>query len=225
MSDFPESPQDPFVSAQVVEKRGMSGGTKVLLVLGIIFLVCIVVCCGGGIIASFVIGQAAKDMVTEDPVVIAQRQADTLDIQIPDAFEPQASMDMAFAGMRFMIMVIYEGQSAGDSLVLVGIGETLANMPEQDMERQIQDSLRQQGIGEVPSETGATWEMETKEFAIGNEPVEFLYRTEKNEDEEPYRYHVTGTVTGKEGPVLVTLTVSADTMTEEEIDGMIESIQ
>lgn len=223
MSDFPESPQDTFVTPQVVEKRGMSGGTKVLLVLGIIFLIFIVVCCGGGIIASFVIGRAANDMVTKDPVEIAQRQADTLDIEIPDIFEPQVSMDMAFAGMRFMITVNYVGQSAGDSLVLVGIGETLADMPEQNKEQQIQDILRQQGIG--PPDPGVKWEIETKEFMIGDKTVEFLYRTEKVEDGEPVRYHVTGTVTGKRGPVLVVLTVSAESMTEEEIDAMIESIK
>jgi hypothetical protein len=36
---------------------------------------------------------------------------------------------------------------------------------------------------------------------------------------------VTGTVTGKHGPVLVVLAVSAEEMSVEEIDAMIESIK
>ncbi len=223
MSDFPEPPQNAYVSPQVVEKRGMSGSAKVLLILGVIFLICVVVCCGGGIIASFMVGRAMEDMVTNDPVEVARRQAETLDIEIPAAFEPESSIDMAFAGTRLMIMVIYDGQDSGDSLVLVGIGDMLADMPEQEMERQIQDSLRQHGIGQP--DPGAKWEVETREFTIGDETVEFLYRTEKNEDDEPVRYHVTGAVTGKAGPVLVIITASAETMSEEEIDGMIESIK
>jgi len=223
MSDFPEPPQNTFVNPQMVEKRGMSGGTKVLLILGIVFLVCVLVCCGGVIIATFFVGKAVQDMVTTDPVEVARRQADTIDIEIPEVFTPQSSIDMAFAGTRLMIMVIYQGQAPGDSLALVGIGDMLADQPQAQMERQIQDSLQQQGVGQP--DPGTKWEMEPKEFTIGGKTVEFLYRTEKNENDEPVRYHVTGTVTGKQGPVYVVLSVSAEKMSEEEIDGMIKSIK
>ncbi len=250
MSDFQEPPQNAYVSPQVVEKRGMSTGAKVLLILGVIFLLCVLLCCGGGIIVSYMAGKYMEDAVTEDPVVVAQRKSEILDIELPESFEPQASVDMSVpvTGQSLMTFVVYSGQSSEDSIVLVGIGEMLANMPQQDIQQQIDNELRKQGIGQP--ESGTQWEIEEKEFTIGGEPKTFVYRTAKNlehapevedveqdedavqvedavqeEDGEPTRFHVTGTVKGKRGPVLVLITADAETLSEEEIDQIIESIK
>jgi len=224
MSDFSQPPQDPYVSPQTVEKPGMSSGAKLLLILGILFLLCVVVCCGGLAIVGWQARAYMEDAVSTDPAVIDQRRAELLDVQVPEGFRPEMSIDMKvpMTDSRLMTIVAYE-ESAGNTFVLVGIGDILSDMPEEQMEQEIDKSLRQQGIGQP--EAGVDWEVAEKEFTIGDKPSTFTYRTAKNEEGEPTRFHVTGTVDGKRGPVLIVLTVDAETMSEEEIDQVIESIK
>lgn len=224
MSDFDQPPQDPYVNPQAVEKQGMSSGAKLLLILGILFLLCVLLCCGGIGVLMYQASSYMKDAFTNDPVKIDQRRAELLDIEIPEGFAPEVSIDMKVPMMdsRLMTIVAYSG-GAGNSLVLVGVGDMLSDMSKEDMEREIEKSLQQQGLGQ-PS-PGAEWESEDKEFQIGGKPVIFNYRTVKNEDGEPTRFHVTGTVDGKRGPVLVTLTADAKTLSEDQIDQVIKSIK
>ena len=225
MSDFPESPQDPYVSPQMVEKRGMSSGAKLVLILLILFLLCVLVCCGGMALIFWRASAYMKDAITDDPVVIKQRQAEMLEIDVPESFAPEISIDMKvpMTDQRLMTFVVYSGQSPGDSLVLVGVGDMLSDMPQEDMEQQIEDSLRQQGIGQP--QPGTEWTTKTKEFTIGGEPTTFVYRTETNEDGEPTQHHVTGTIPGKRGPVAVIITAREETLSEEDIDKIVESIK
>ena len=222
MSNFP---QDPYVTPQVVEKRGMSSGTKVLLILGILFLLCVLLCCGGGIVVSFMASKYAKDAVSLDPAVIAQRRSEILDIEIPEPFTPQTSMDMTvpMTDQRLMMIISYTGQSPADTITLVGIGELMAGQPEQQMRQQIEQSLQQQGIGRQDS-TGQ-WEAKEKEFTIAGKPTTFVFRIAKDENNEPKRFDASGMVTGKRGPVLITISADAETLSEEQIDKIIESIK
>ena len=224
MSDFPNAPQDPYASPQAAQKPGMSSGAKLLLILGILFLLCVILCCGG---MAFVFWRASaymEDAVSTDPATIDQRRGELLEIQVPEGFKPEMSIDMAvpFTDSRLMTIVGYEGNS-GNSFVLVGIGDILSDMPKEQMEQEIDNSLRQQGIGQP--DPGTDWEVSEKEFDIGGKPTKFAYHTAKNEDGEPTRYHVTGMVDGKRGPVLIVLTVDVDEMSEEEIGQIIESIK
>ncbi len=222
MSNFP---QDPYVTPQVVEKRGMSSGTKVLLILGIVLLICILLCCGGMALFGFFAARYAKDAVSQDPVVIAQRQAEILDIELPESFSPVASMDMKvpMVDRRMMLTVSYKGPLPGDSIVLVGIGEVLAGQPEDQMRRQIDQSLRQQGIG--GQNTTGQWEAKEKEITIAGKPTKFSFQIAKNDQGEPKQFQVSGMVSGKRGPVLVMISADAQTLNEEQIDRILQSIQ
>ena len=224
MSDFPQSPQDPYVSPQTVEKQGMSSGAKLLLILGILFLLCVLVCCGGIALVGWKASAYMEDAISTDPIKIEQRRAELLDMEIPEGFTPTTSIDMVvpMTDKRLMTIVAYEGVSES-SFTLVGIGDMLADMPQEEMEREIDNSLRQQGIGQP--DPGTQWDSAEKEFVIGGKPTKFTYRSVKNEDGEPTRFHVTGTVKGKRGPVLVILTADAETLSEETIDQVIESIK
>jgi hypothetical protein len=224
MSDFPQSPQDPYVSPQAVEKPGMSSGAKLLLILGILFLLCALVCCGGIAIVGYQASAYMEDAVSADPVTIEQRRAELLDMSVPEGFAPEVSVDMKvpMTDSRLMTIVTYQS-GPGNSLVLVGVGDMLSDMPKEQMEQEIENSLQQQGIGQPTP--GTEWNTADKEFEIGGKPTKFIYRTAKNEDGEPTQFHVTGTVDGKRGPALVIISANAETLSEEEIDQVIESIK
>ncbi|MHB8899707.1 MAG: hypothetical protein ACYC6Y_13245 [Thermoguttaceae bacterium] len=219
------STDDQYVAPEVVEKRGMSGGAKILIVLGIVFLLCILVCCGGGILVSVLASRWAKEAVSLDPAVIAQRQSEILDLQIPQSFRPQTSVDMAvpMTNNRLMRIVSYAGPSAADSITLVEIGELMAGQPEQQMRQQIEQSLQQQGIG--PQDSPGQWETHQKEYTIAGKPASFTFRIGKDEKGNPTRLEASGMVAGKSRPVLVTVSVGADTLNEEQVDEMIRSIR
>lgn len=223
MSDVPP-PQDPFVSPQAVEKKGMSSGAKLLLILAILFLLCVLVCCGGIGILMYQASAYMKDAFTEDPAIIDQRCAELLDIDVPEGFAPKVSIDMKvpMTDSRLMTIVAYES-GARNSLVLVGVGDMLSEMSKEDMEREIENSLQQQGLGQPTP--GAKRESESREYQIGDKPVTFNWQTVKNENDEPTAFHVTGTVDGKRGPVLVTISADAETLSQEEIDQVIRSIK
>lgn len=225
MSDFPQSPQDPYVSPQAAEKPGMSSGAKLLLILGILFLLCVLVCCGGGGILAYLVSQDVKNKISEDPVVIAQQQSEMLDIEIPDSLEPLVSVDgtIPLVGTHLMTLVVYAAAASEDSLVLVEVGEMLSGMPQQELDQQIDDALREQGVGR-PS-PGTEWDTTEKEFEIDGKPTKFICRTARNEDGEPIRFYVTGTVDGNRGPVVVIISANAETFSEEQIDQIIESIK
>lgn len=222
MSNFP---QDPYVAPQVVEKQGMSTGAKVLLILGIVFLVCLLLCCGGGIVLSLMASKYAKNAVSQDPAVIAQRQSEIVDLEIPESFKPQVSMDMKvpMTGQPFMMFVTYTGPSAGDMITLVGIGEFLAGQSEEQIRLQMEQSLRQQGLGS--QDTTGQWEVKEKELTIAGKPTKFTFRVAKDEQGEPKRFEASGMVTGKRGPVLVTISAAPETLSEEQIDKILQSIK
>lgn len=225
MSDFPESPQNTFVNPQMVEKRGMGSGAKVLIILGIVFLLCVLVCCGGGILFSFMASAYVKDAFTDDPAKIEQRRAEVLDVKIPEPFTPQVSLDMKvpMSDDRFMMYVVYQGPSSEETIVLVEVGKLLAESSQDNMEQEIENSLHDQGIGQPTP--GVNWEITSKEYTIGGEKVTFTFRTEKDEDGEPVRFHTTGMVPGKRDPVFVIITAEAKTLSEEQIDEIIQSIK
>ncbi len=222
MSNFP---QDPYVAPQVVEKQGMSTGAKVLLILGIVFLVCLLLCCGGGIVVSLMASKYAKNAVSQDPVVIAQRQSEIIELEIPESFKPQVSMDMKvpMTGQPFMMFVTYTGPSAGDTITLVGIGEFLAGQSEEQIRLQMEQSLRQQGLGS--QDTTGQWEVKEKELTIAGKPTKFTFRVAKDEKGEPKRFEASGMVTGKRGPVLVTISAAPETLSEEQVDKILQSIK
>ncbi len=229
MSNFPPPPQDEFVAPQVVEKQGMSGGARVLLVLGGIFGLCLLLCCGGVITLAIkgpkLVEDYVDNAVSEDPVVIAQRREELLDIDIPESFKPKGSMDVVipFVDKRAMMIVAYEGDPSSNSVVLVGLGDAFSEMSPEEMEIKIKESLEKEGLGQP--ENDANLENKTKNFTIGGRKTTFVYGTEVDEEGNAIRFHVTGTVRGKQAPVFVMITADADKFSEEDLDKIIESIE
>ena len=82
----------PDEQMQATPKRGMSGGAKTLIILGIVFGGLIVLCCGG-IIGYF--AYYAGNMLSEDADTIARlTQEEIVQIDIPEELAPRRSMNI-----------------------------------------------------------------------------------------------------------------------------------
>ena len=86
-------PMNPYDSPES-GKPGMSGTAKVLMVFGIGFVVLAVLCCGGVGFFGYWGYNLAKNAMSQDPETIRRVTDEIVTIAIPDAFEPQMSMDM-----------------------------------------------------------------------------------------------------------------------------------
>lgn len=87
--DQPQTPQD--WSQQPAPKPGMSTGKKVLVILGIIFAVLLVICCGGGVGLMWWGKSYVEDAASKDPKVVAAKTDEITQISVPPALKPMAT--------------------------------------------------------------------------------------------------------------------------------------
>lgn len=196
------------VQFEPVPRPGMSGTTKVLLILGGVGGLCLLVCCG---VAGF-IGWKAKNSMSDDPVVITKLSQSIVEMDIPADFTPKQSMDM-FGVMK---MAIYTAPKHG-MLMLIGFGKMFADPQQQE---QMKQQMKQQH-GPKDQKVLST---ETKEVEIGGKKVPFEFaKTEDTGSHEKFE-QVNGFFPGKEGPVVLMLLIPEDEYDEEEVLKMLQSI-
>ncbi len=203
----------------------MSTAAKVLLILAGLGGVAVLLCCGGGILMMYWGKSYIKDAVTEDPAKIAARAEKMLSLDIPQGFRPQMSMDMTipFSHRSMMTWVAYEEEKTNSTITLVTIGQAFPQQNRDQMLREVQQSLRQQGVGARQDTSG--WTTQQKTFTVRGKEVTFAYRCNAQDDQEPTRYEVLGWVPGKDGPVMINISADAKTLDEKAIDRLIESIR
>lgn len=224
----PPPPSDQFQSQpqapgweQPPEKKGMGTGCKVFLILGIIFLVLILLCCGG----LMWFGSRVAKGFSDDPEVVRSVTDEMLGIDIPDGLTPGGSMEMdvPFVG-NMMTFVIWNDTASQSMLVLAQMGPMFAEQQnQQQMQQQLEQSLSQQGQGaEFNVEN---YQASQREVQIRGEPVTFTIATGDDRDTGAPRIQVTGMIPDDDGPIMVMFTGDADVYPEDAIVEMLESIE
>ncbi len=206
---------------QPVQKKGMSTGVKVLLVLGIVFGCLGLLCCGGMVM----VGMWAKGLVSEDPVVVAQVTDDIVGIDIPDQLKPAVSVDakVPFSGQQLMRVTVHADEETGSALVLVGLGQMMVNQDQEEMRRSIDTQLQGQQVeGQEDIMIESSY---IKELEINGERAEFKISKGTGRQTQTPRIQVVGVFQGKTGPVMLMFNGHADKFSEEQIIEMLESIE
>lgn len=149
---FDEAHDEGDVS-RAAPKKGMSTGAKVAIILGIVFGVCLLVCCGVGGYFANKVGNA----MTQDPAKIATIQQSMLTaIEIPADYTPRMAMDFSLAGQGMKMAVYSPGSgpepSPSEMLMLMSMNITA---DEAQMQQQMEQSMggQQNQIQEESSET------------------------------------------------------------------------
>jgi hypothetical protein len=200
-------------------KSGMSGGMKLLLILGGVGGFVLLLCCGG---VGFIFYKA-KNLITTDPDTIRERTQSIATIEILPGFKPALSMD--FVAMRW---VQYQGDEDENSmLMLMEFGNAMmqGNNPHQReaMLRQMREQQLQQG-GHAQQEIEAE-ETQTREFMIGGRKVPFTFIKGKSEEEGKAVRQVTGSFTTAGGVAMLMLAVPEEKYDEAAVIRMLESIR
>ena len=223
------STQNPYVDPNEMHiqppKKGMSGGTKALLIVGIIFGLLILLCCGGLVGLGIYGASYFSDAMSQDPAVIAECTAQFVEMEIPPQFAPVMSFDMTipFSGEALMVWVVYADEPSGSMLMMASLGAVMVAQNQEDVQRQLKESMRQQGL--AAGEDVDEWESSVREIEVRGEPTAFTFAVGKNTETEAQRIEVSGMFEGQSGPVMLILSADAAVIDEEAVVEMIESIK
>jgi hypothetical protein len=202
----------------------MSTGTKVVLILLIVFGGLALLCCGGGVLAFVYFNKS----VSADPKVIGQVTQQIARIDIPAALKPTGSFDMKvpFTGQRIITGVVYIDNSSNSSLFLAALGAQGSQTNRDQMRRQMEQSFRQQGFN-VQADQPGDWESHgyEKEIEVRGQKATFQFTQRKEAKTGATRIDVVGTFPGDEGPTMLILSADTKVVSEEQAVQMLQSIK
>ena len=220
---------DPYQSEQgypgQTSPPGMSSGTKALLIVLIVLGILMLLCCGVAGVFFFSVGKWAQDAMSQDPVRIRATTQEMVDMDLPAELQPQMMLDMKvpFTGQRFMTWAVFRDDASDSQLLLVGIGEGMPRQSEEQMRREIQNSLRQQGdsgVEEMRVENARDYEVEIQGSRAVFQISEGVGRTSGRP-----RIQASGVFEGKSGPVMLLLDADAEAFSEERVVEILDSIE
>jgi len=233
MASDPFQPYDSPHAAGPMEKKGMSPGTKLLIILAIVLLLLILLCCGGlvlfGVVGGSYVGEAINTYINEsmstDPQVIRQVTDRIVSIDVSEELQPVQSMEMKvpFTDAPMMTLVTYADESQQCILVLIAFGPHLAGQNEEQMQKQMEQALRNQGMD--PEANITISERYERQIEVRGRPVTFFFAKGENTDSGRERIQVAGTFEGRNGTVMLMVFADPETLSEDEIVGTIESIK
>ena len=215
----------PDMTSEVTQpppKTGMSGGAKLLIILGVGGGILVLLCCGGAIGTMVYMGTS---MVSDKPDVVVAKTDEIIQIEIPDQLEPKMSFDfkVPFSGQRVMLWTVYLDEETQSVLILFAMQNASASGDPEEMRRAMDQQLSQQGMG--GQEEIRIEESYTKDVEIRGEKATFTISKGVGEDSGKPRIQVMGVFKGETGAVILMLNVDAEKYTEEEVIEMLDSIE
>ncbi|MFH1266140.1 MAG: hypothetical protein ABIK89_10460 [Planctomycetota bacterium] len=208
---------------QPPQKKGLGCGCKLLILFGVLSVLLVVACCGGGIW----MGMHFSNSVSEDPDVAVAVTEKMVRMDIPAELEPVGSLNVTWplTGGTIIVGAAYADESTQSLLVLASFGSIFAEeMQQQEMLDQLdQDVLQAKGL--VPVVNVQDWETHEKEIEVRGQPVTFSFSVGQDVDSEAQRIEVNGTFEGEDGPVKFWFRADAEKFDEDTIVKTIESIR
>ncbi|MGD0896250.1 MAG: hypothetical protein ABR915_00355 [Thermoguttaceae bacterium] len=206
-------------------KTGMGCGAKLLILLGVLFLLLILVCCGG----FFGFTYWVKNSVTTDANAVRTATEEITSIDVPAALEPAGAMNLhvPMSGRLIMVLVAFadKGPHKNDLLVLIASGEFLDEQTQSKVREAFQQSLAQQGIQQEGQEQLKNRQSSVEERVIRGQAARFTIIKGVGANTGRQRIEVQGTFQGKTGAAALMLQADADRISEADVLKMLDSIK
>jgi hypothetical protein len=171
----------------------MSRGVKIaLVVIGIV----LVLCCIGGVATYFITARAVGQAFTTDSKQAAKIGHEIVDYTLPSGYQEQGGIKMV--GIKMVIIAEHRTSQSGDRMALTLMQFPAGlNLSQEDMERQMSQTLAQQGQrGSEPLQV-----VGTQKVTVKGQPVT-LTISEASGSEGVHR-QATGVFPGKDGLVML----------------------
>ncbi|HEX4130366.1 MAG TPA: hypothetical protein VHZ24_10000 [Pirellulales bacterium] len=219
MATAPGDPYEPFSATP--SRKGMSGGTKVLLAVLITGGVLAVLCCGGIGLMGVWFARTAEQSMSKDPASVRALTESIADISVPEPLEPKMSMDMKIPVLGSMRMAVYGSENKDETLMLMELTGRMASEPDQAIAQANQQMQRNDKFEAVSSEK--------VELEVRGKPSSFTfahgYPNEKAREAKTLYLHVTGAFVGKSGPAFLLFTGPESRWKVEDVKGLIQGIK
>lgn len=214
--DWPSDPDDQYQrdpwAERPPQRRGMSTGAKILIVLLSLAGVVVLLCCGVGV---YIFSSSQLD---ESPAAAEERAKQIVEIDIPEAFVPRGAMHLNMLIIE-VDAAIYELEENPEGILILAEISGLG-MDSADVQSEIRRSLgRPDGGGEL-----TITRSETREFQVRGERVPFVFAESTDEAGNEYRL-VSGSFRTDDGQGLLSVQVPPEEYDEEAVVEMIESIK
>jgi len=202
-------------------RTGMGCGAKILIALGILFLLLILVCCGSVFGVKYYITKS----ITDDPDKVREITQKITEIDVPSPLEAEAALDMRvpFSKKTMIMAAVYSNEGKKNWLALMCIGNVF-DEPTQAKIRQSLENAMLENRTATQAERLNKAEESTKEVTIRGEKTVFKITKGIAPKSQESRIRVEGAFPGEVGSVMLMLDADAKEMPEEKVDKMLESI-
>lgn len=197
------------------------GGGKIWLFLGLGCGVMLLLCCGVGGLMTFQLRKSFQAVT--DPQAIATMGQEIADIDMPQGFRPAngLSFTIPFTNQS-MTMVIYQGTGHPGGVFLTEFSAGFGAASQEDLKRQMEQSLNQQGQGTKQLQV---LESRSVEVTIRDEPATFNIQKAKDPNANQEYVQVIGVFKGKKGTAMLMAQLPADQYTEDDAEKLVRSIK
>jgi hypothetical protein len=211
MSQF----NDPYASPPPSPEQGKSGfptWAKVLLIFGVLGGLSFVCCCGGMFFAG-------RYFMKTEPQAVRAMANDIITMQIDPGWNGTVGLNM-----WFMRMVFFE-MNDGDGVLVLTDAEESAFQDRDQFEREMRAQMSQQLNKQHNIEAVNVVKSGERTYRVrGNETNFHFNQCEGVVSKQPY-IEVSGVVDGNERPACIYVRVKEGTLSEGQIQEMIESIE
>lgn len=213
-----DSERDERFEPEVPRKRGMSGGTKVLMILLVVFGILLLACCGGVVYLY----QQMKAGLSTDPAVVDRVTSDITDIDLPEKFKPLQSMEMKIPFGPKMQMVFYRAGKAPSVMMMIAVNVPMDEFNE-EKQAEIRGNMKPQGEG-APELTDVE-SLKPFDVTIRGEEIRFDFIKGTDSKSGEKMIQVKGVFPGKSGAVMLLLVVTESEFKRAELETLLKSIK
>ncbi len=201
-------------------------GSKTWLILGVVLGICVLICCGGGVILIGLVARDAATMLSNEPAVVTAAQQSIVEIQVPTELPPLFKIDakIPLVNQR-QALIVYFGTQGDDNLLWLGEAGQLAQQAG-DVESQVELVMLQHSQTAKAGnfkQLVATSQRDVQVTANGKPAT--LQIVEGTDSSGKTFVQASGTFTGKNGDALIKLQVDAEKQSVEQVEGILKSMK
>ena len=208
--DWPQTPPP---------KQGMSGATKLLLILGGLGGVLALVCCGSVIFFGF----WAQGLFSTDPAVVRERAGEIAKVDVPAEITPV----FAFKVPTLFDAARFNNSDSGAEVIIAQRGANAGPMSKSDFAMQVE----MQFTAQAPQTPGHPLEpvsidpATTRQIAPTVRGAPATFDLSEGSKRGADFWHANGEFTGVNGQVWLRMDLPKEQFTEEQIVELLEGIQ
>lgn len=218
----PGYPPQGYPQMAYPPRQGMGCVAKFFILLGILFLLSMCCCCG----AFFGAKHYFTALSTTDPAQVESIAEGMTTIEVPPPLEPVGGgkYNVPFSSTLLGQGAVFGEKEHDTILVLLSVGDAFPQETQDQIRQGLENSFTQQN-GKQEREQLKDRKETRKEKTIRGEKAVFTIVTGVGMKSGKHRIEVQGSFQGKTGPVILILNADTDRLSEEKVNGMIDSIR